>query len=335
MQKPHPCLVRLLHLSIFVSNMPFIKLTKIERKRFLVLITCLLVAIAAWLFMALNNKYVYTAKTVLKYNSIPQKKAFHPLQSDTVDLQVEGTGWQLLFARLRIKPQSIGISLEKLSNRNYILFSEQLYNVNRQLETSQKIISVKPDTLYFDFSEKTVKRVPVKLVSKLTFVKQYGISNPIEISPDYVTISGPEQELARIKEWRTDSLNLDDVQYTTKNMVAMTQSKLKNVSIFPANVEVKVPVDEFTEKILEVPLKIINNKEYYSIKLYPRKVKVTFLVALSIYNQVNEDFIEAVVDMDEWKVLNHNKLRVKIVRFPDYCKMLQVAPGKVDFIIEK
>lgn len=295
----------------------------------------MLIAIAAWLFMALNNKYPYTVKTVLKYNNIPQKKAFHPLQSDTVDLQVEGTGWQLLFARLRIKPQSIAISLEKLNNRNFILFSEQLYNVNNQLETSQKIISVKPDTLYFDFSEKTVKRVPVKLVSDIKFAKQYGIANPIDITPDYVTISGPEEELNKIREWKTDSLSLDDVQYTTKNIVGMTQSKMKNVSIFPASVEVKIPVDEFTEKVLDIPLKIVNNREYYSVKLYPRKVKLTFLVALSKYNQINEDFIEAVVDMNEWKELNHNRLRVKIVRFPDFCKLVQIVPGKVDFIIEK
>lgn len=315
--------------------MPFIKLTKVERKRFLMLVICLLIAIAAWLFMALNNKYVYTAKTVLKYENIPQKRAFHPLQSDTVDLQVEGTGWQLLFARLRIKPQSISISLEKLNNRNFILFSEQLYNVNRQLETSQKIISVKPDTLYFDFSEKTVKRVPVKLVSKISFMKQYGISDPIEITPDYVTISGPEQELEKIKEWKTDTLKLNDVRSATKTVVGMTQSKMKNVSIFPATVEVRIPVDEFTEKVLEVPLKVISNRDYYSMKLYPRKVRVTFLVALSKYDLVNEEFIEAVVDINEWKELKHDKLSVKIVRFPDFCKLLHIAPGKVDFIIEK
>ncbi|HWW43023.1 MAG TPA: hypothetical protein VNZ46_27125, partial [Pedobacter sp.] len=105
--------------------MPIIKLTKIERKRFLTLVVCLLLALGGWLFLALNNKYVYTAKTVLIYTNVPQKKAFHPLQSDTVDLQVEGTGWQLLFARLRIKPQSISISLDKLNNRNFVLFSEQ------------------------------------------------------------------------------------------------------------------------------------------------------------------------------------------------------------------
>lgn len=315
--------------------MPIIKLTKIERKRFLVLVTCLFLAIGAWLFMALNNKYVYTAKTVLDYKNFPQKKAFHPLQSDTVDLMVEGTGWQLLFARLRIKPQSISISLEKLNNRNFVLFSEQLFNVNRQLETSQKIISVKPDTLYFDFSERRIKRVPVKLVSNFDFARQYDISNAIQITPNYVTISGPEQEIQHIKTWNTDTLALDDIQNTTVSRVAMEQVKMKNVNIFPTSVEVKLPVDEFTEKVIEVPLKVINNREYYDVKLYPKKVKVVLMVALSKYAQVDEEFIDAVVDMNEWKVFEHNKLTVKLMRFPDYCKLVQIKPGKVDFIIEK
>jgi YbbR domain-containing protein len=315
--------------------MPFIKLTKIERKRFLVFITCLLLAIAGWLFLALNNKYVYTAKTVLVYKSFPQKRAFHPLQSDTVDLQVEGTGWQLIFARLRINPQSISVSLDKLNNRNYILLSEQLSNINFQLESAQKIISLRPDTLYFDFSKRTVKKVPVKLISSFSFANQYGISNAIEINPEYVTVSGPQQELEKITHWNTDTLKLLRLQNTTATRVAMKQNSQKNVNIFPASVEIRVPIDEFTEKTVEVPLKIIGNKEYYNVKLYPKKVKITFLVALSSYAQVNEDFIDAVVDLDEWKLLSHNQLTVKLLRFPDYCKVIKIQPNKIDFIIEK
>ena len=320
---------------VYFTGMPFIKLTKIERKRFLVLIACLLLAIAGWLFLALNNKYVYTAKTVLVYTNAPQKKAFHPLQSDTVDLQVEGTGWQLLFARLRVNPPSISISLEKLNNRNFILFSEQLYSVNNQLETRQKIISIRPDTLYFDFSKRSVKKVPVRLVSNLNFVKQFGISDEIELNPDYVTVSGPQEDLEKIAEWKTDTLKLDDVHGLSVARVAMKQNVLKNVSIFPSSVEVKVPVDEFTEKTIEVPLKVVNNTEYYAIRLYPKKVKITFMVALSSYQQVNEDFVEAVVDLNEWRLQKHDQLTVKLTRFPDYCKLVKVSPEKIDFIIDK
>ena len=315
--------------------MPFIKLTKIERKRIVTLITCLLMAVIAWLFLSLNNKYRYAAKTVLVYKNFPQKKAFHALQSDTVDLQVEGTGWQLLFARLRIKPQSIAIGLEKLNNRNFILFSEQLNDINSQLETSQKIISVSPDTLYFDFSERAVKRVPVKLVSDLTFADQYNISSDIVLNPEFVTLLGPDQELKKIKEWSTDTLKLKDIQATSVARISMTRNNMKNVNIFPASTEVKIPVDEFTEKTLDLTLNVINNKEYYDIKLFPRKVKVTFLVALSKYQQTNENFMDAVVDVNEWKSYGHNQLRVRVNRFPDYCRLISIRPEKIDFIIEK
>ena len=80
--------------------MPFIKLTKIERKRVVVLVSCLLCACFAWLILALNNKYVYSVQTQLIYKDEPLKKAFKALQPDVVELQVEGTGWQLLFSRL-------------------------------------------------------------------------------------------------------------------------------------------------------------------------------------------------------------------------------------------
>ena len=292
-------------------------------------------AIGAWLFMALNKNYVYTSKTVLYYKNFPQKRAFHPLQSDTVDLQVEGTGWQLLFARLRVKPQSISINLEKLNTRNYVLFAEQLSAVNKQLETSQKIISVSPDTLYFDFTLRTVKRVPVRLISNINFVKQYGIAGDIEIIPEYITLSGPQDKIEKISEWPTDTLNLKNVQSTSVTRVAIAQNKMKNVSVFPSSAEIKVPVDEFTEKVIEIPLKIINNKEYYAVKLYPKKVKVTFLVALSKYQQIDETYMDAVVDLSEWKIFNHHKLRVTLTRFPDFCKLVNITPQKVDFLIEK
>lgn len=315
--------------------MPFIRLTKIERRRVLSLLACLLLAIAAWLFMALNNKYVYTAKTVLLYKNFPQNRAFHPLQSDTVDLQVEGTGWQLLFARLRISPQSISVNLNQLSNRDFIVFSDQLYNVNKQLESAQKVISVKPDTLYFDFTKRTVKKVQIKLVKKLEFVKQYGISSEIKLNPKYVTVTGPIEELDRINEWLTDTLKLSKVQNSATARVTMQHSTHKNVSIFPSSVEVKLPVDEFTEKTVSVPLKIMNNRNYNSIKLYPKKVNITFLVALNYYNQVDENFITATVDAEDWLNLHHSQLTVRLTEFPDYCKLVKIVPSKVDFVVEK
>lgn len=315
--------------------MPFIRLTKIERRRVLSLLACLALAIAAWFFMALNNKYIYNAKTVLVFKNSPTKRAFYPLQSDTVDLQVEGTGWQLLFARLRISPPSISVNLNQLNTKDFIVCSDQLFSINQQVESAQKVISIKPDTLYFDFTKRVVKRVPIKLIQKIEFVKQYGIANEILLNPKFVKVAGPLEELNKIKSWPTDTLKLSKVQSSSTVRVALQHSIHKNVSIYPSSVEVKLGVDEFTEKTLEIPLKIVNNRNYNSIKLYPKKIKVTFLVALSNFNQVDADFITAVVDADEWSKLHHNQFTVRLSEFPSYCRLVRISPAKVDFVVEK
>lgn len=315
--------------------MAIVKLTIIEKRKVVGLFACLCLAIAAWLFMALNNKYVYTTKTVLVYKNFPSERAFHPLQSDTVDLQVEGSGWQLLFSRLRIKPQSVGVNLQLLDKRNYVVFSNQISAVNKQFASSQKIISVRPDTLYFDFTKRSVKKVPIKVVKKLGFEKQFALTGDIILTPKYVTVIGPLEELEKISHWDTDTVNLKNIANSATVRVGMQQTKLKNINIYPSTVEIKFPVDEFTEKTIEVPLKVINNKSFSSFSLYPKKVKITFLVGLNSYEQIDDSFIQAAVDVNEWKINNHNQFSVKITDFPEYCKLIKIVPNKIDFIVEK
>ncbi len=315
--------------------MPFIKLTKLEQKRFGAIVICVICAVGAWLFLALNKKYPYTVQTELLYKDEPQGKAFKALQPDTVALKVEGTGWQLLFARLRIKPPSIAVSLQKLNSRSYVVFSEQLDQVNRQLETSQKIISIKPDTLYFDFSRRTNKRVPLKLISKFSFAPQYGIAKEIKLTPSYVNISGPHEELEKIHVWHTDSLKISDIKNSIDTRINILKNAISNVSIYPSAVGVKISVDEFTEKTIEVPLAILNNREYHDVKLYPKKVKITLLVALSNYAKANEETLKAAIDLNEWKILGHNKLSVKVTKLPEFSNLISIEPSNVDFIIEK
>ena len=315
--------------------MPFVKLTKIERKRVAVLILCLLFAVIGWLILALNNKYVYTAKTQLIYTEEPQKKAYKALQPDMVNLQVEGTGWQLLFSKLRIKPQAISISLQKLNVRNFVILSAQLPQINREIETVQKIISIQPDTLYFDFSKRSFKRVPVKLVSAFTFAAQHHMPSAIQLKPAYVNISGPQEELANITQWPTDTLKLSKLKQPTNARISIKSNPSNNINIYPTSVGVYIPVDEFTEKTVEVQLNLLNNTNFYDVKLYPKKVKVTFLVALASYAKVDERLITASVDVNEWKQQHHQELTVKLTRFPKFCKLLSVMPQKVKFMVEK
>ena len=287
------------------------------------------------MFFALSNRYVYQVRTVVRFVNFPQNKAFHSLQSDTVKLQVEGTGWQLLFSKLRIKPQSVDINLKGLNKQSFISLSDQLSYINQQFASSQKVVYVQPDTLYFDFSSRVVKKIPIELVQNIQFKSQYGISDTVHITPDYVTVTGPMEDLALMDSWKTDSLKLKDVSGSIRTMITLRRPSNANINIYPGIADLIMLVDEFTEKTIEVPVTVLNNKDFHNIKLLPDKIKITFMTALSSYAKIDRGYFEATVDLNNWRDKGYKQLPVKLTRFPDFCELVKIEPQNVDFIIQK
>ncbi|MFC5284850.1 YbbR-like domain-containing protein [Pedobacter alpinus] len=315
--------------------MALIKLTAVERRKLSIFFTCTILAVLAWLFFSLSNKYEYEVKTVVNFKNLPVNKAFNPLQSDTVLLTVQGTGWQLLFTRLRIYPRDVKVDLKTLEKRNYVTFTDQMRTINNYYSSEQKIISVNPDTLYFDFTTRRVKKVPVKLVTKLSFVKQFGQSADIEIKPSFITVTGPLEKLATIKVWETDTFKRENISNTITDKISLKSSEAPNITIYPPLTELKIPVEEFTEAELSIPIKVINNQQYYNIKLIPERVKITFMVSLSDYAKVKEDDYEAIVDLDIWKNDAAKMLPVQIVKKRPFTRIRKIEPLQVNFMIKK
>jgi len=315
--------------------MAIIKLSAIERRRLSAFVTCLVFAIFAWLFTTLSNPYKFTVKHVVNFKNAPQRRAFHSLQPDTINATVEGSGWQMLFSRWRPSNKVINVDLHTLDTKNYVVLSAQLKQINAKKEPDNELIAFSPDTLFFDFSSRRVKRVPVKLVSVLRYQRQFAQSDNITLNPAYVTISGPAEILAKIISWNTDSVKLNDLNQSFNSRINLQPVTEGNLSVLPKSVMVNIPVDEYTEKTMEIPVKLINNHNYYDVKIFPQKVKVTFTTSLSKYAEANEDDFEAVADLDLWRKQGYSTLPVKVTRMPSYNKVVKVEPQNVDFIIKK
>ncbi|RYX84986.1 YbbR-like domain-containing protein [bacterium] len=263
-------------------------------------------------------------------------KAFFALQADTVTALIGGTGWQKLFSEITSVPnRSVHVDLKKLETQNFIVLSGQLPEINSKTDKNQQIISFNPDTVYFDFTARKVKRVPVILESKISYQQQYARAADINLKPSFVTISGPEAYVNSVTSWKTDSLVVKNVSSSINSVLRLVSPKENNVSIYPQSVGVIVPVDEFTEKTLEIPVKVINNSNYSLVTLLPKKVKVTFTVSLNNYPEINPDFFEATADLDAWQKHGSTTLPIKLKQQPDYCKIVSIQPSSINFIIRK
>ena len=314
--------------------MAIVKLSASERRRLSAFFTCLVLAALAWLFTNLSNPYTFTVKRVLTYKNTPQRRAFHSLQSDTVAVTVNGTGWQMLFSKLNDDSKNVNVDLRPLESNNYVALSAQIKQVSINSEVHE-VVSFNPDTLYFDFLNRSVKRVPIKLVSDIKYQNQFAQLNNVIIKPAYVTLDGPSSRIDKITEWQTDSLTAVNVNETIRTKINLQPPNEGNITVYPKAVDIIVPVDEYTEKTLEIPVKLLNNNDYYNVKVFPQKVKVTFLTSLKRYMEIDENFFEADADLNLWKNQGYTTLPVKLIRVPPFCRVISVDPPNIDFIVKK
>jgi YbbR domain-containing protein len=315
--------------------MAIVKLSTTERRRASAFFTCLLLALCAWIVTVLSSPYSYTVKEILTFKNAPQRRAFHSLQSDTVMVTVKGSGWQMLLSKINEQNRKIKVDLSKLDSEAYVVVSTQLPALNAEKAVDNEITAITPDTLYFDFTNRSVRRVPVQLVKSVKYQQQYIQSGDVVIKPAYVTISGPSNRIDKIKYWRTDSLSLKNIGENVNTQVNLEASAEGNISIYPKTVQVDIPVEEFTEKTLELPVKLIGNVDFFNVKVFPQKVKVTFTTSLNRYTDIDEEFFEAQADLNLWRDFGYSTLPVKITRLPAFCKIVSIEPRNVDFIVKK
>jgi hypothetical protein len=315
--------------------MAFIKLSAVERRRLSAFVTCLVLALIAWIVTILSNPRLYMVKVVLDFRNTPQKRAFHPLQSDTINATVSGTGWDMLFSKMGPSVKPVVVDLHTLENKSFIVLSSQKDQINAKREGDQLLTGFMPDTLYFDFSNRKVKRIPINLLSAVQYSHQFFQSGAVTLNPGYVIINGPAAVIDKINSWNSDTLRMDSVDESLHTQVDLQPVREGNLSIYPRAIQVTVPVEEYTEKQIEIPVKLINNNSFQDVKIFPQKVKVTFTVALSKYEETDEDFFEATADLDLWRLHNYKVLPVNISKVPDYCRVVRVEPRTIDFIVKK
>ena len=308
-------------------------LNSTQKRKLSIFFKCLLLSLLAWLLFALSNSYTYTKTTPIQFVNEPSSKAIRSLQSDTVKVKLESSGWFLLFSSIIREEQKIQVDLSGLENRNWVILSNQIGFINRQFPNSQKVTSFSPDTLFFDFSSQYEKRVPVEVRHDLKFEKQYGIVSSIQTVPSQVTIFGPKEEVDLIKVWHTDTVYGNQQKSSIKRRVGLSQVNSGKVRVYPHHVEVEIPIGELTEKTFEIPIKTLNKSDFRSVRLIPSKVQIRALVALKDYNTITANDFEVQVDFNDWKQWQVPTLPVELVKKPEFVKIIAVHPQNIDFLV--
>jgi len=292
---------------------------------------CLLLAFVLLFLNKLSTTYFGDLKAHIAYINLPQGKVpVAPLPNE-LRLEVETNGFRLVWAHLR-NPVKVQIDLSGITN-DFLPSSKLKSNVASQLSADYKLVEIFPDTLFFRFEKSLTKKVPVAPDIQISFKKQYDFTEPMLLSPDSVELTGPENAVAEIKNWKTQKLVFENLDKSTQDEIPLAEPPDKTITVKPLKVKYTIGVEQFTEKSLEVAIEKTNLPEKNEVSIHPDKVKVIFRVGLSNYESVNEDAFTAVADFADVELGKSKYVAVKIEQSPPFIKNLDYSPKSVEYII--
>lgn len=316
--------------------------TKNVRKKLYVFLFCFIVSSFIWLVINLSDEYSEVHNYPLVYSNIPSGKVLINETDTVLTLNLKSKGFRLLSNSMFFKPQTIVIDIASVlhkrknsKNGYFILTGEISQAVSEQIHQQNHIISISPDTLFFSMVEKYSKKVPVKTMVNITYAQQYGLSDSVIVFPDSAVLNGPKEIIDSIKYISTVVKTLSNVSSSQVLMLSFPDSNEKLISVKPTAVSMYVPVDKYTESKVEVPVVISGSEKSLSVKTFPEKVTVTFVVPISKYKKIDAGRFMAAADISKAKSTNAKKLKVEITKQPSFVRILKIEPEKIEYILLK
>ena len=307
--------------------------TKRKIKVFAILLTC---SFVAWLISQLSETYTDDITFALNYVNPPDSLMLMDSSRDEVTLTVRGSGWKFLGSRF--SSGTLDVDLGRVSyNRGRYYLRERNYReqLARALPDAMIIVQMDSDSLLLNFSPLVKKKVLVVPGVKLQLAQNYLLERGLEVVPDSVTLTGPEQELDTVRSIHTEQVEMKDISESFVRSLRLERPEtLVNTTFSAVEVEVRAEVFRFSEKILNIPIEVINLPQGAQVKTFPNTVEVLCKARLETLKGITPDDFRVVADLEE-VAEDSPFLPLQMVQRPEGIPSIQMMQLQVEYILKR
>lgn len=293
------------------------------------LLFCILASAIFWLFTTLSKSYENIVVSPISYENLPADKTSTEVLPDSLHLRYQGLGWSIFSSNLNTKKPFI-VDYAKV-NGPKLRSSQLLEIVNKTIKADINILEINPPEINFNFENKFEKKVPVITNVDFTFAPLYDQVSPLSISPDSIFIYGPEDEVKKINQWEALPIAFKNINRNIKNSIGLKKTTNPTINLSDSIITYALSVEQFTEKTLQIPVKLLNAPEDTEVVILPKKVTLTVQVPLSNYQALSASDFNVTADYQA--ALDDKSITLEIERKPPMVKNVKVSPAFVEYII--
>jgi hypothetical protein len=310
----------------------------LQRRKVKVFSLFLLCAGLAWFISNLSEQYSSTTLFNLEYRNVPDSLLFKESSKKQLEVKLFTSGFQFLRFNFNRKEVVIDLSKVKREGNSYYLSQEEIRGqIGRQLSGSITLLEIDDrEPLYFDLYRKHFKTVPIIPNVDLEFVQNHILEGEMSINPSMVTLSGPKNEIDSVEEVRTIKRALKKIATNFSFEVGLMRSdKLKNTQYSVNKVLLSGKVSKFSEKMLEVPVEVINLPKDWNIKIFPNKVSLLCKAKIDILKGLDSSDFRVIADFGMVKDSGNPILPLELKKKPEDMYDVKLIEQEVEYILKK
>lgn len=290
----------------------------------------------AWFINNLSGTYTSNVIFDLKYVNTPKNLLLTNSSKQKVDVKIEAMGFQFLAFNFVTKSVKIDVSSVK-ENENKFFIPQDTYKkqIEKQLSNSMKLLDIDTDTIFFDFQQIISKEIPVQARIKVNLAQNYLLDGDLDIEPNLVEIIGPKNEIDSIKIARTLPLDLNGISSNFSQKISLYKSAaLLNTTFSLPNVVVSGKVSRFSERIIKVPVRVMNLPEGMNMKTFPDEVSILCKAKVDVLKALESSNFQITVD---YKSIHDDtkKLALKLSKKPKNLHNITMDEKEVTYILKR
>lgn len=295
----------------------------------------ILLAFGFWLLQSLQQEYEIELNFPVKYKNVPADIAFNSAIPETITAKVKDKGSVLLNYTLGRSFLPIETNMKNSLGKNGTLHisKKQIENdIQKQLISTTSLLSFEPQQVNIAFNQRAHKEMPVTFDGDVHCEAGFLLSGDIQITPSSVMAYATKAILDTLTVIKTSFTQIKNGDKTVTRVIQL--QNISGVNFDPASVSVTIPIEEFTEKTLDIPVSCSSIPPHYAVRMFPATVKVTCSVPLSRFKDLSEEMFEIVVPFENMEQNVSGTLPIALTKKPDWVHNTTLAPDKVEFILE-
>lgn len=307
----------------------------LKKPKSLAFLAFLFLSFVIWLMITLSESYISTIRMQVAYANVPEEKLLLGDPDTFLDASVAASGYRLLNYKVFRKTLALNVSSFNFGSQRYFLSRQDLENNLKDQFDGLEVRRVFKDTLWLTLGENKFKKVKVVPDLNVSFQEDHEYASTLEVTPDSVTIKGPEDLVRSVDSLVTEKLVLRGVKEDfSREVRVLLPDSVKKLELDQNSVVLNAEVSRYSEKVLEVPLSVENVPEGVTIKTFPGAIRVLCKADIADLKRLVPSGFKVVCDYNDIKK-NQAYLLPRVEERPSFVKTVTLLDNKVEFLINR